>query len=65
VSEKQRKFYFKVFQDFEHRCPRSLMDEEDGLMLMDTVINYEETMEASATAEFGGNCARKKHEHRS
>jgi hypothetical protein len=41
------------------------MDEEDGLMLMDTVINYEETMEASASAEFGGNCARKKHEHRS
>jgi hypothetical protein len=27
------------------------MDEEDGLMLTDTMINYEETMEASATAE--------------
>jgi hypothetical protein len=41
------------------------MDEEDRLMLTDTVIDYEETMEASASAEFGGNCARKKHEHRS
>jgi hypothetical protein len=39
------------------------MDEEDGRMLTDTVINYEETMEASASAEFGGNCARKKHKH--
>ena len=31
-------------------------DEEDGFMLMDTAIEYEVTMEANASAEFGGNC---------
>jgi hypothetical protein len=29
------------------------------------VINYEQTMEVSASAEFGGDCTRKKHKHRS
>ena len=40
-------------------------DEEDGFMLTDTAIKYEEMIEVSASAEFGGNCTRKKHKHRS
>jgi hypothetical protein len=32
---------------------------------MDTAIEYEVMMEANASAEFGGNCTRKKHKHRS
>jgi hypothetical protein len=36
-------------------------DEEDGFMLTDTAIKYEETIEASTSAEFGGNCTQKKH----
>jgi hypothetical protein len=40
-------------------------DEEDGFMLTDTMIKYEETIEVSASAEFGGNSTQKKHKHRS
>ena len=40
-------------------------DEEDGFMLTDTAIKNEEMMEVNAGAEFGGDCTRKKHKHRS